>query len=358
MDHTEIPRILDAAGNRTREGFRVLEDYARFALDDAYLARLLKEGRHQLSDALGRVSLQELLASRDTGGDVGTGITTRSEAIRHTSTDVLRANCKRVQEGLRTLEEFGKILDPRLGETVGGLRYQFYGVEKALLRAKHHRPRFAGRSLYLLVTGSSCRQRVDRVIRESLAAGVGIVQIREKSMPDRQLVDYGRQVRQWTREAEALLIMNDRPDLAVLVDADGVHVGQEELTVRQARRIVGPDRLVGVSTHSIDQARQAVLDGADHLGVGPVFASKTKPRLDPPLAKGGANRGVAGLDFVREVAAEITLPWFAIGGIDVSNVEEVIAAGASRIAVSNAICAAEEPGAVAQQLLEHLLPKQ
>jgi thiamine-phosphate pyrophosphorylase len=133
--------------------------------------------------------------------------------------------------------------------------------------------------------------------------------------------------------------MNDRPDLAVLTDADGVHVGQEELSVRDARRIVGPGRLVGVSTHTIEQARQAVLDGADYIGVGPVFPSQTKQF-----------GSFAGLQFVREAAGEITLPAFAIGGITTENVAEVLAAGATRIAVSAAICAAEDPGEAAREL--------
>src|SRR5207244_2916050 len=127
-------------------------------------------------------------------------------------------------------------------------------------------------------------------------------------------VSWGRYVREWTSAAGALFIMNDRPDLAVLTEADGVHVGQEELTVRDARRIVGPNKLVGVSTHSIEQARAAVLDGADYIGVGPVFSSGTK-----------SFGALAGLEFVRQVSAEISLPAFAIGGIDAQNVEQVIA---------------------------------
>src|SRR4029077_19302983 len=145
-------------------------------------------------------------------------------------------------------------------------------------------------------------------------------------------VTYGKLVRGWTNRTGALFIMNDRPDLAVLTNADGVHVGQEELSVREARRIVGPSRLVGVSTHTIEQARQAVLDGADYIGVGPVFSSTTKSFVQ-----------LAGLEYVSQVAAEITLPAYAIGGIGGENIDEVLAAGASRVAVSGAICGAEDP---------------
>src|SRR4029077_11335298 len=118
----------------------------------------------------------------------------------------------------------------------------------------------------------------------------------------RRVAEGTRGDRAGRRDMDALFVMNDRADLAVLADAAGEHDRQEELTVKEARRIVGPDRLVGVSTHTIEQARQAVLDGADYLGVGPVFPSGTKS-FDQ----------LAGLDFVRQVAAEIKLPWFAIG---------------------------------------------
>ena len=129
----------------------------------------------------------------------------------------------------------------------------------------------------------------------------------------------------------------------MLAEADGVHVGQDELPVRDARRIVGPDRLVGVSTHTIEQARQAVLEGADYLGVGPTFPSGTK-----------SFESFAGLEFVRQVASEITLPWFAIGGIDANNLIEVQSAGASRIAVSGAILNATDPHRAASELLSAL----
>jgi thiamine-phosphate pyrophosphorylase len=134
--------------------------------------------------------------------------------------------------------------------------------------------------------------------------------------------------------------MNDRPDLAVLAGADGVHLGQDDLSVKDARSIVGPDRLVGVSTHCIEQARQAVLDGASYIGVGPTFASKTKAFTEFP-----------GVALLRTVAAEIRLPAFAIGGIAESNVHEVLSAGFRRIAVGSAVADAPDPAAAARRLL-------
>lgn len=342
-DRADTLRILDAAGNRAREGLRVVEDFVRFSRADAYLTGLLKELRHDLAQVLRRLDRRGLLAARETNRDVGTSVVTSAETIRAAPQAVLLANLKRSQEALRTLEEFGKVLDPALGADLESIRYRLYTIEKAILSVEENRQRLDSRNLYLLVTEELCDHGPGPAIRESLAAGAGIVQLREKTMTDRRLIDFGRTVRRWTAEAGALFIMNDRPDLAVLTDADGVHVGQDELPVHEARRIVGPRRLVGVSTHTIEQARQAVIDGADYIGVGPVFASKTKDFTQ-----------FAGVDFVREVAAEIKLPWFAIGGINAANIDEVIAAGATRVAVSGAICRAERPGDVAAELQQRL----
>ncbi|MCA9068949.1 MAG: thiamine phosphate synthase, partial [Planctomycetaceae bacterium] len=303
-DETDLFRILDAAINRVREGVRVLEDYVRFARDEGHLTSLLKSWRHDLRTVLTAIDERRLLSSRETTGDVGTGLSTPGERQRHSMKDVVVANCKRVQEGLRTLEEYSKILSPSLGDAISQLRYRFYTLEKILTVDATSTERLQDRCLYLLITPEDCCLDWKITAHIALNAGFDILQLREKRGLDREIVERGRLLREWTRETGALLIINDRPDLAVLTDADGVHVGQEELTVRQARRIIGPDRLVGVSTHSLEQAQRAVEDGADYLGVGPVFPSQTKSFSQ-----------FAGLKFVRQVAENFTLPWFAIGGI-------------------------------------------
>ena len=333
-------RIIDAAANRAREGVRVVEDYVRFISDDAHLSALLKSWRHDFAAAIATIAPHELAAARDTLSDVGTTITTTAEAQRDSASKVLQANLKRVQEAVRTLEEYGKVIAADLGGQFEQLRYRFYTLEKSILMTLHNQSRLADRNLYLLVSEALCHHGSGPAIREALAGGVSIVQLREKEMPDRQLVEFGRRVRQWTREAGAMFIMNDRPDLAVLTDADGVHVGQEELSVKDARRIVGTEKTVGVSTHTIEQARQAVMEGADYIGVGPVFSSTTKQFTD-----------LAGLEFVRQVAAEITLPWYAIGGITADNIAQVTEAGATRIAVSSAVCSVEDSRTAAAKLM-------
>jgi thiamine-phosphate pyrophosphorylase len=255
----------------------------------------------------------------------------------------MTVNWKRTQEALRSLEEFGKVHAPGLGQALERLRYRCYTLEKAAGLGLVARDRLAHARLYLLVTGSQCRLSLEQTIKEAAAGGVHVVQLREKELTDRELLERARRVRRWTREAGVLFIMNDRPDLARLAEADGVHLGQDDLSAKEARRILGPDALIGVSTHTTAQLQQAVLDGAGYVGIGPTFASKTK-----------AFSELAGLAFVKSAAEATTLPAFAIGGVNAENIDEVVAAGARRIAVSQAVLASDHPRAAAVELLRRL----
>jgi thiamine-phosphate pyrophosphorylase len=342
-ESVSVARILDASANRCREGLRVVEDYARMILNDAHLSRQIKETRHALVPLLSRLHMDDAVQARDTEHDVGTSIHTAFEMARPSVWSVALANIKRVQEALRTLEEYGKTIDATTAAGIGGLRYRFYTIEKGLSATQGAMEKLKDCSLYLLVTDSLCPQGAGPVVKAALRGGVDVVQLREKGMPDRQFLELAKWIREWTAETGALFLVNDRPDLACLADADGVHVGQGDLTVYEARRIIGGQKLVGVSTHAIEQAEQAVLDGADYLGMGPVFASRTK-----------SFEAFAGLEYVRSVAHEVSLPAFAIGGIGLENVEQVLAAGARRIAVSSQICGADDPERMAVRLKESL----
>jgi thiamine-phosphate pyrophosphorylase len=344
-DQSDLFRILDAASNRVREGLRVIEDYVRFALNDRHLTERLKECRHQFAQTERLLAPALRLAARDTPGDIGTSLHTGREMRRQSLTDVVQADFKRVQEACRTLEEYGKTLSAEFSQAAGQTRYACYTLERAVLQTACALDRLAERRLYLLLTEALCPHGSGPVLRAALSAGVGIVQVREKSMTDRQLLAHARRVRDWTADADCLLIINDRPDIAALVGADGVHVGQDELPVAEARRIVGPDKLVGVSTHSLEQARAAVLDGADYIGIGPVFPTHTKHFSPEELA---------GLNYVTQATSETALPGFCIGGIGLDNLHRVVAAGGRRIAVSGAICSAEDPAAVTAELASQL----
>jgi len=339
----EAARILDAVSNRAREGLRVLEDYCRFALDDAFLSREIKQMRHSLAEAVKLLPDQWLLEARNAPADVGRTITTPGELQRSDLTNVVTANVKRVQEALRSLEEYGKLESARFGAAMEALRYRTYTLESALLLSGQARRRLADARLCVLVSEGSCRLSLSGTIAEAAAGGAQIIQLREKGLDDRILLQRARHVRQATRKAGVLFIMNDRADIARLADADGVHVGQDDIPVWEARHVIGPDALIGVSTHTIAQVRQAVLDGASYIGVGPTFSSPTKRFESFP-----------GLEFVRETCAETSLPTFAIGGITLGNINEVVAAGARRIAVGHAICQADDPRKAAAELRQAL----
>lgn len=331
-DRGTAARIVDANLNRAREALRVVEDYCRFGRNDRFLAESLKQLRHRLASAAERLSSRELLAARDTLGDVGTTIATASEYHRESGSAVAAANLKRLQEALRSIEEHGKVLDAEFSRAIEPLRYEAYTLERAIHRGGDAHSRLATARLYLLLAAESCRHGLERTIFEAAAGGVDIVQLREKSLIDTVLLERARLVRCWTREAGVLFVINDRPDIARLVEADGVHLGQDDLPVAAARQIVGPDVFIGVSTHDLGQVRAAILDGADLIGIGPTFPSTTK-----------AFSQFAGLAFVKEVAEETSLPAFVLGGVNRDNLQNVLQAGGRRVAVSAAITQADNP---------------
>ena len=334
-------RIIDANANRAREALRVAEEAARFALERPDLAEAAKRMRHDLRAAIDRLDARRLLAARDIAGDVGTAITTPAERHRESTADVARAALKRLTEALRAIEEYGKVVDVAVASAVEQIRYRAYDLEKRFDEALRPAVRLKAGGLCVLVTRSLCRRPWEDVLRGALAAGAAAIQVRDKQVPDREGLAHARQVVATAHEAGALAIINDRPDIALLAAADGVHLGQDDLAPNDARRIVGPDRIIGVSTHSLAQARAAAEAGADYIGCGPMFRSATKPQAVIP-----------GPDLCRQVAARVGLPVVAIGGITAEGAPQVLAAGARWLAVSSVVCAADDPEAEARRLVE------
>jgi thiamine-phosphate pyrophosphorylase len=342
-DRMAVLRAIDAAANRANEGLRVLEDYVRFVLDDRHLTSSLKALRHDLAAALAVFPSVERHAARDTLSDVGTELTLASEQARSTPTAVAQANFKRVEQSLRSLEEFSKAMDAEVAATLEQLRYRVYTVERAADLTRDSVERLADANLYVLIDGGSSPDAFGELVASLTDARVSIIQLRDKQLADRELVTRARLLTQLTRGTATLSVVNDRADLALLADADGVHVGQDEISVKDARRILGPRRLVGVSTHSIEQARAAVMAGASYIGVGPTFPSTTKTFTH-----------FSGLELLRSVHAEIRLPAFAIGGITTENLPRVLETGMTKVAVGAAVAAAANPRIAARQFVAAL----
>ena len=198
--------------------------------------------------------------------------------------------------------------------------------------------RLRSERLYLV-----CDERPDEFLAAALRGGVGIVQLRMKDRPDEAVLAAARRFAERCAEHGALFILNDRPDLVQDAGADGVHVGQDDMAVAVAREIVGPDRLIGLSTHAPAQIDAAAAAKVDYIGVGPVYETPTKP-----------GRAAVGLELVHYAAAHARVPFFAIGGIDEANVAAVAAAGAERVAVVRALTESVDPERAARTLVEAL----
>ncbi|MCG0278758.1 MAG: thiamine phosphate synthase [Thermanaeromonas sp.] len=197
--------------------------------------------------------------------------------------------------------------------------------------------------LYVITSSELSRGRETlEVVQAALAGGATIIQLREKNWPARKLVEVGREIRKLTKEAGAGFIVNDRLDIALALEADGVHIGQEDLPVDVARRLLGPGKILGVSVGSVEEAKEAVAQGADYLGVGSIFATASKTDAGPPV----------GVELIRQIKKEVNVPVVGIGGINLSNAAQVIEAGADGVAVISAVVSAEDIKSAARSLLK------
>lgn len=338
-------RILDANLNRAREALRVIEDYARFSIDNKQLSGELKTLRHRLSAATSSLGADAILY-RDTPNDVGTSNKTSQELYRADVCDVVTAAGKRFTEAVRTLEEFSKTLQSGLSAQLESIRYAFYDIEKRVAITLRPASPFAHVRLYVLITESACKRPWIEVATEAIAGGADCLQLREKELDSREFLERAKRFVSLCRRNSVISILNDRAEIAVLSGADGVHVGQDDLPATEVRKLVGRDKLIGVSTHKIEQANRAMLDGSDYIGVGPVFRSTTKPRDFLP-----------GLDYARQVATELgeKIPAVAIAGITEANVDEVMSTGIRAIAVTAAVTGCDDVKGAAARLKARLV---
>jgi thiamine-phosphate pyrophosphorylase len=342
-------RLIDANANRAREGLRVVEDLARFVLNDEGLCAALKGVRHGLGEVLAGLPVDRgaLLAWRDTPGDVGTGLVGAGEGTRAGLPAMCGAAAGRLGEALRVIEEGAKVLGAgQAAAAVEALRYRAYdacaAVERALGTGRARQWR-----LCVLITEAMCaHHRWERVAELAIEGGADCLQLREKGLDGAELASRARTLVDISRPRGVSVIVNDRADVALAAGADGVHVGQGDMRVRDVRRVAGNALLVGVSTANLDQARAAARDGADYCGLGPMFPSSTKPKAS-----------LAGVGYLRAYLADpacARLPHLAISGIGPENVGELAAAGCRGVAVSSVVCGAGEPGAVCAVLVERL----
>jgi thiamine-phosphate pyrophosphorylase len=335
----EIYRILDANFNRAREALRVAEDCGRFVLNDPAITQMAKNLRSDLQQILTSLPAAEMLVSRDTPGDIGTEITSPTESQRSGLTEVATAACKRLTEALRTIEEYGKFVSPREVLKIERMRYNAYTLEQRLMGKLMSNSGFAETKLYVLISSRLCKGSIRETARAAIAGGADVIQLREKEACDAEFLAMAAELRELTDETGKCFIINDRPDIAAIVAADGVHIGQGDLPVAEVRRLLRPGAIVGKSTHNIEQARGAINEGVDYISVGPMYPTSTKD-AGP----------VAGTELLHKASMEFPLPIVPVGGINEKNLPKLVDAGAKRVAVCSAVCAAKDPQAAAEKI--------
>ena len=342
-DAPGILRTLDAAFQRLTEGLRSVEDPTRFHLQNQVLAghwqglrRKSGKLRQQLETKVG-----SLAPYRDLGGDP---LLEASGMGKHASVrNMLLANLSRCRESARSIEELLRLIDADLSRAMQEIRYGIYAQQQVMEGLLQRGRTLQDRRLYVLVTESLCLGDLYETTAAALRGGASIVQLREKERPSGELLEIARKLRELTLEHDAVFLINDDVTVASLSGADGVHLGQQDLAPREARKVLGPDAIIGLSTHCREQAAAAAPLGADYIGVGPIHETQTKE-----------HREAVGPGYIRVAREATPLPGYAIGRVDHTTIDRVMAAGADRVAVCTGIIAQEDPEAATRHLIERI----
>lgn len=349
MKAENILRLLDANANRAREGVRTAEDYIRFTIGEHRWAKRLRALRHSVTGVLqAQVASAILSSARRVGSDAGHPDRAREEPevpVGEAPREVARRGLKRAQEALRVLEEYLRGQAPQSSHALARLRFEAYAAEEWLTGGSEAARVLWRTKLYVLLTEALCRHGLEETARAALRGGAGILQLREKALDGAALVERASRLQALCREHEALLIVNDRVDVALAARAAGAHLGQTDLPPEKMRAWAGEGFLFGRSTHSPEQALRAVeVEGADYIAVGAMYETATKA--------GFTLQGPALASAVAKLKLDV--PVFAIGGITVERIQELKAAGVGRVAVSAAVISGADPEQAARELLAAL----
>ncbi len=324
-------RIVDANLNRISEGLRVLEEMARLMLDDTVLTQQLKNMRHEIVQVDSELQ-RKLLQARDSEGDVGADMEVPGEGKQRDIQAILVANARRVQESLRVMEEIARAPGLSLDtEKYKHARFSLYTIEKTLLSRILRQEKIKRlKGLYVIIDTAVLNGRGHvEVASQVIRGGAKVIQLRDKECGKKQLLSIAGEMKNLCNEQDVMFIINDYLDIALAVDADGLHLGQDDLPVDTARRLMPMDKILGCSVRTVDRAIAAREEGADYIGVGAMYPTTTREGAE-----------VVGPDMLREIRQAIALPIVAIGGINKDNIKEVIKAGADSIAVISAVLGA------------------
>ena len=309
----------------------MMEEYVRFALNRPALSSRAKRIRHTLCTQIEKMDSIRLLCNRNTERDVGRGIQVEGQLQRQSLEDCFIAATKRASEALRVLAECTQPIDSAIAAIMEQLRFEVYALEKDVSLIFDSTRKFASVRLYVLVNVGPDTPDIHVLdfTRRCALGGADCIQLRSKGICDNRLLELARQFTQLCRENNVLSIINDRADIAILADADGVHLGQEDIPAFDARNLADRPLIVGASTHNPDELIRSIESGYDYIAIGPAFASSTKPDVK-----------VAGPAYIKQalqVLNDNNLPHVAIGGITEVNLRELISIGVRTAAVSSSI---------------------
>jgi len=345
----QLLRMIDANLNRSSEGLRVLEDVARFLINDAELCQRLKTLRHDLARCTSSLNA-ELLSQRNAWHDVGYLSSRANERNMETTSprsllDLVTANAKRVEESLRVVEELAKL--PEISHVLSSSRFEqarftLYTLERdliSLILRRDKTERMSG--LYVILDRQFLmgRDELD-ITRQIIEGGARVIQLRDKESKRGELIVVAKKIRELCSQADVLFIINDYLDMALAVDADGLHIGQEDMPLPVIRKQLPIDKIIGCSVRTLPQATKAQTEGADYIAVGSIFRTTTKIEAT-----------VVGVDMLKDLKRTVSTPIVAIGGISQNNVDEVVAAGADAIAVISAVLGAKDVKGAVQKLV-------
>ena len=316
-------RIIDVNLNRLTEGLRVLEDIVRFKYENKTSLYQIRSLKRQIWQNLGEMR-EKLIASRRSKEDIGRG--TGFDRNRRTNLlDVIIANLKRTQESARVLEELFKISNPKISGFFKKLRFILYDLEKDL--SKQIFKKFNTKLYVIIDIETLGRKHLAEITKSCIVGGATMIQLREpKDVLTRQWLLDAIKIKKAIADAKTKLIINDRIDIVLAADANGVHLGIYDMPVTYARKLLGDEKIIGVTSRNLGQARKAEKDGADYVSVGSIFRSTTK-----------SSAPVVGIDRLKEIVKGVKIPVVAIGGINQIKAKQLYKLGVDGVAVVSAV---------------------
>ena len=334
-----IYQIIDANLDRAREGLRVLEDWARFGLGKGGYVERIKNFRQ----ILGKNHLEVYKQSRNHIEDKCKGLSHQEQINRKTSEQIISSNSGRIQEALRVIEEFSRLHNHELSKIASEIRYEIYTLEIELLSLSKHKNSqgiLKENNLYVI---TAQKENLLEILEDILIAGVKIIQHRFKVGTDKDNLKEAIQIKNLCKKYNSLFIVNDRIDIALASNADGIHLGQDDLDLKTARKLLGYSKIIGISANNEIDISNAYKEGCDYIGIGPVFETATKKNKKP-----------IGIEKIKTLTKDLNIPWFAVGGIKKNNISLLKYNGFKKIALVSELMNSEDPKEKAIMILKEL----